>query len=159
MFCELDYIQPLVGQWVRFVWSSLYGPGHLRHVSDPLPYSEGQRSLQVIQQPFSSDCEGFPHEGLDVGPPSPVAASHFHAHHSGKYREESLSCVYMSLVCLAWTHTYSIYYTVWLSADCSVSALQFFRRGLGDFFIACLFTTEFSTPFISIGKILIQVNH
>lgn len=32
----------------------------------------------------------------------------------------------------------------------------FFRRGLGDFFIGCFFTTEFSTPFISIGKILIQ---
>ncbi|KAJ4935136.1 hypothetical protein JOQ06_016672 [Pogonophryne albipinna] len=33
----------------------------------------------------------------------------------------------------------------------------FFRRGLGDFFIGCLFTTEFSTPFVSVGKILIQL--
>lgn len=33
----------------------------------------------------------------------------------------------------------------------------FFRRGLGDFFIGCLFTTEFSTPFVSLGKILIQL--
>ncbi|XP_076591868.1 TLC domain-containing protein 3A-like [Chaetodon auriga] len=33
----------------------------------------------------------------------------------------------------------------------------FFRRGLGDFFVGCLFTTEFSTPFVSIGKILIQL--
>ncbi|XP_028319586.1 protein FAM57A-like isoform X1 [Gouania willdenowi] len=33
----------------------------------------------------------------------------------------------------------------------------FFRKGLGDFFIGCLFITEFSTPFISIGKILIQL--
>ncbi|XP_029302185.1 protein FAM57A-like [Cottoperca gobio] len=33
----------------------------------------------------------------------------------------------------------------------------FFRRGLGDFFIGCLFTTEFSTPFVSIGRILIQL--
>lgn len=33
----------------------------------------------------------------------------------------------------------------------------FFRRGLGDFFIGCLFTTELSTPFVSIGKILIQL--
>lgn len=33
----------------------------------------------------------------------------------------------------------------------------FFRRGLGDFFIGCMFTTEFSTPFISVGKILIQL--
>ncbi|CAG06360.1 unnamed protein product, partial [Tetraodon nigroviridis] len=33
----------------------------------------------------------------------------------------------------------------------------FFRRDLGDFFVGCLLTTEFSTPFISLGKILIQV--
>uniref|UniRef100_A0A3Q3ATL1 Protein FAM57A-like n=2 Tax=Kryptolebias marmoratus TaxID=37003 RepID=A0A3Q3ATL1_KRYMA len=33
----------------------------------------------------------------------------------------------------------------------------FFRRGLGDFFIGCLFTTELSTPFVSTGKILIQL--
>ncbi|XP_059187609.1 TLC domain-containing protein 3A-like [Centropristis striata] len=33
----------------------------------------------------------------------------------------------------------------------------FFRRGLGDFFIGCLFTAEFSTPFVSVGKILIQL--
>ncbi|KAI3354480.1 hypothetical protein L3Q82_018992 [Scortum barcoo] len=33
----------------------------------------------------------------------------------------------------------------------------FFRRGLGDFFIGCLYITEFSTPFVSIGKILIQL--
>ncbi|KAM9318394.1 TLC domain-containing protein 3A-like [Pholidichthys leucotaenia] len=33
----------------------------------------------------------------------------------------------------------------------------FFRRGLGDFFIGCIFITECSTPFVSIGKILIQL--
>ncbi|CAL8360329.1 unnamed protein product [Merluccius merluccius] len=33
----------------------------------------------------------------------------------------------------------------------------FFRRGLGDFFIACFWMTEFSTPFVSLGKILIQL--
>ncbi|XP_068174057.1 TLC domain-containing protein 3A-like [Antennarius striatus] len=33
----------------------------------------------------------------------------------------------------------------------------FFRRGLGDFFIGCLFTTEFSTPFVCLGKCLIQL--
>lgn len=33
----------------------------------------------------------------------------------------------------------------------------FFRRGLGDFFIGCMFTTEFSTPFLSMGQILIQL--
>uniref|UniRef100_G3NP13 TLC domain containing 3A n=1 Tax=Gasterosteus aculeatus TaxID=69293 RepID=G3NP13_GASAC len=33
----------------------------------------------------------------------------------------------------------------------------FFRRGLGDFFIGCFFIAEFSTPFVSMGKILIQL--
>ncbi|XP_077421836.1 TLC domain-containing protein 3A-like [Vanacampus margaritifer] len=33
----------------------------------------------------------------------------------------------------------------------------FFRRGLGDFFLGCFFITEFSTPFLCFGKILIQL--
>ncbi|XP_030632907.1 TLC domain-containing protein 3A [Chanos chanos] len=33
----------------------------------------------------------------------------------------------------------------------------FFRRGLGDFFIGCFFTTELSTPFLNLGKTLIQL--
>ncbi|CAB1431451.1 unnamed protein product [Pleuronectes platessa] len=33
----------------------------------------------------------------------------------------------------------------------------FFRGGLGDFFIGCLFIAEFSTPFVSLGRILIQL--
>ncbi|XP_072301567.1 ceramide synthase-like [Eucyclogobius newberryi] len=35
--------------------------------------------------------------------------------------------------------------------------LQFFRKEQGDFFIGCLFLTEVSTPFVSLGKILIQL--
>lgn len=38
-----------------------------------------------------------------------------------------------------------------------LSVPQFFRREQGDFFIGCLFLTELSTPFVSLGKILIQV--
>lgn len=38
-----------------------------------------------------------------------------------------------------------------------LSVPQFFRRDQGDFFIGCLFLTELSTPFVSLGKILIQV--
>lgn len=34
----------------------------------------------------------------------------------------------------------------------------FFRKDQGDFFIGCLFLTELSTPFVSLGKILIQLN-
>ncbi|XP_034033732.1 TLC domain-containing protein 3A [Thalassophryne amazonica] len=33
----------------------------------------------------------------------------------------------------------------------------FFRKAQGDFFIGCLFLTELSTPFVSLGKILIQL--
>ncbi|XP_076017473.1 ceramide synthase [Genypterus blacodes] len=33
----------------------------------------------------------------------------------------------------------------------------FFRDDQGDFFIGCLFLTEVSTPFVSLGKILIQL--
>lgn len=41
---------------------------------------------------------------------------------------------------------------------CSVClSPQFFRRDQGDFFVGCLFLTELSTPFVSLGKILIQV--
>lgn len=39
----------------------------------------------------------------------------------------------------------------------SVCVPQFFRKDQGDFFIGCLFLTELSTPFVSLGKILIQV--
>lgn len=98
MLIKLDllshYPQPLAGQWVCVVRSSLYGLRHLCHVPEPLPYSEGQRSRHFIQLPLSSDSEGFPHQGLDVGPPSPGAASHFHAHHTGK----KSVCLYMWLV-------------------------------------------------------------
>ncbi|XP_015684160.1 protein FAM57A-like, partial [Protobothrops mucrosquamatus] len=31
------------------------------------------------------------------------------------------------------------------------------RGELGDFFVGCIFTAELSTPFVSLGKILIQV--
>uniref|UniRef100_A0A8B9E0W8 TLC domain-containing protein n=1 Tax=Anser cygnoides TaxID=8845 RepID=A0A8B9E0W8_ANSCY len=32
-----------------------------------------------------------------------------------------------------------------------------FRGELGDFFVGCIFTAELSTPFVSLGKILMQV--
>ena len=35
--------------------------------------------------------------------------------------------------------------------------LQHFRGELGDFFVGCIFTAELSTPFVSLGKILMQV--
>ncbi|XP_077578351.1 TLC domain-containing protein 3A-like isoform X2 [Stigmatopora nigra] len=33
----------------------------------------------------------------------------------------------------------------------------FLRRGLGDFFLGCFFIAEFSTPFLCMGKVLIQM--
>uniref|UniRef100_A0A8D3C282 TLC domain-containing protein n=1 Tax=Scophthalmus maximus TaxID=52904 RepID=A0A8D3C282_SCOMX len=44
----------------------------------------------------------------------------------------------------------------WMLVVHHLALLLVFLRGLGDFFIGCLFTTEFSTPFVSLGKILIQ---
>lgn len=35
--------------------------------------------------------------------------------------------------------------------------LQHFRGELGDFFVGCIFTAELSTPFVSLGKILMQL--
>lgn len=35
---------------------------------------------------------------------------------------------------------------------------QHFRGELGDFFVGCIFTAELSTPFVSLGKILMQVH-
>ncbi|CAL8279007.1 unnamed protein product [Arctogadus glacialis] len=34
----------------------------------------------------------------------------------------------------------------------------YFRKDQGDFFVGCLFLTELSTPFVSMGKILIQLS-
>ncbi|NWW12422.1 FA57A protein, partial [Oreocharis arfaki] len=34
---------------------------------------------------------------------------------------------------------------------------QHFRGELGDFFVGCIFTAELSTPFVSLGKILMQL--
>nr|KAF6295612.1 hypothetical protein mMyoMyo1_004918 [Myotis myotis] len=38
-----------------------------------------------------------------------------------------------------------------------VPIAQRFRGELGDFFVGCIFTAELSTPFVSLGKILIQL--
>lgn len=35
--------------------------------------------------------------------------------------------------------------------------LQKLRGELGDFFVGCIFTAELSTPFVSLGRVLIQV--
>ncbi|KAM8975371.1 TLC domain-containing protein 3A [Pelodytes ibericus] len=34
----------------------------------------------------------------------------------------------------------------------------FLRRDIGDFFVGCLYIAEMSTPFVSFGKVLIQMN-
>lgn len=38
-----------------------------------------------------------------------------------------------------------------------VRVFQFYRRGLGDFFVGCLFITELSVAFVGISKIIVQV--
>ena len=59
-------------------------------------------------------------------------------------------CVYFC-VCMV---LFQVFVTVCRLPPC---AFQFFRRDQGDYFIGCLFLTELSTPFVSLGKILIQV--
>lgn len=39
----------------------------------------------------------------------------------------------------------------------SVLSSQVWRQGKGDFFLGCLLMAEVSTPFVCLGKILIQV--
>ncbi|XP_028938725.1 TLC domain-containing protein 3A isoform X1 [Ornithorhynchus anatinus] len=38
-----------------------------------------------------------------------------------------------------------------------VPIAQYLRGELGDFFVGCIFTAELSTPFVSLGKVLIQL--
>ncbi|NWW15688.1 FA57A protein, partial [Falcunculus frontatus] len=50
-------------------------------------------------------------------------------------------------------------WTCWVlarGAHCWLS-LQHFRGELGDFFVGCIFIAELSTPFVSLGKILMQL--
>ncbi|XP_039986196.1 TLC domain-containing protein 3A-like [Xiphias gladius] len=82
--------------------------------------------------------------------------SHFHTQkvkgHAGAHGGHSLQTV-RAFLCKDWMLV--LHHLALLLLFMPISL--FFRRGLGDFFIGCLFTTEFSTPFISIGKILIQL--
>lgn len=43
-----------------------------------------------------------------------------------------------------------------MSPGCFLSS-QVWRQGKGDFFLGCLLMAEVSTPFVCLGKILIQV--
>lgn len=82
--------------------------------------------------------------------------SHYHIQrvkgHAGSYSSHSLQTVKAFLI-KDWMLV--LHHAALLLIFMPISL--FFRRGLGDFFIGCLFTTEFSTPFVSIGKILIQL--
>lgn len=43
------------------------------------------------------------------------------------------------------------------TSQCLFFFLQKLRGELGDFFVGCIFTAELSTPFVSLGRVLIQV--
>ncbi|XP_054457808.1 TLC domain-containing protein 3A-like [Anoplopoma fimbria] len=82
--------------------------------------------------------------------------SHYHTQkvrgHSGLYSGHSLQAV-KAFLTKDWMLV--LHHLVLLLVFLPITL--FLRRGLGDFFIGCLFTTEFSTPFVSIGRILIQL--
>ncbi|KAM8853261.1 TLC domain-containing protein 3A-like isoform 2-T2 [Synchiropus picturatus] len=128
---------PLAGGHLRGLWSSLHGRRHLLHVSDPLLQPEGEGSHKSRGDSLPPDGQSFSHQGVDVGPPSPHSASRLHAHHSSERSDMS--------------------HTSRSTVLTPVSDPQLLRRGLGDFFVGCLFLTELSSPFIAIGRILIQL--
>lgn len=93
---------------------------------------------------------GAPYMGFDI---FAMYLSHFHTQKVKSlttYRH-SLQTV-RAFLCTDWMLV--LHHVALLSVFLPIAL--FFRRGLGDFFIGCFFMTEFSTPFISIGKILIQ---
>ena len=75
-------------------------------------------------------------------------------------------CLWLLQTCPYWlirtpsVQCLCIYLNAWfcLLILCFSLSLQFFRKDQGDFFVGCLFLTELSTPFVSMGKILIQVS-
>ncbi|XP_010640479.2 TLC domain-containing protein 3A isoform X2 [Fukomys damarensis] len=56
---------------------------------------------------------------------------------------------FLSQNCLMITHHMVILFVL-------VPVAQSFRGELGDFFVGCIFTAELSTPFVSLGRVLIQ---
>lgn len=175
-------MQPLVGQQLCPVWRSVHGLWPLRHVPEPLPHREGERWDLFSQRALAPANQGVPHQRLAPGPSSLGPSPRFYARHFGENTQIFLLFVQNKL--LTWGGSAGVFESfvklkmfLWL---CFPSAwvtehkvdvwkpnkhywwpfglLQFFRRGLGDFFVGCFLTTEFSTPFVSIGKILIQVN-
>ncbi|XP_051253565.1 TLC domain-containing protein 3A-like [Dicentrarchus labrax] len=96
---------------------------------------------------------GAPYMAYDI---YAMYLSHFHTQRvrgdSGSYSSHSLQTVKAFLVK---DRMLVLHHLVLLLIFMPIAL--FFRRGLGDFFIGSMFTTEFSTPFVSIGKILIQL--
>ncbi|RVE64667.1 hypothetical protein OJAV_G00128280 [Oryzias javanicus] len=96
---------------------------------------------------------GAPYMAFDI---YAMYASHFHAARlrdgSGSPRGHSLQTV-RAFLTRDWLLV--LHHVALLLVFMPITL--FFRRGLGDFFVGCFLTTEFSTPFISIGKILIQL--
>eukprot|EP00066_Takifugu_rubripes_P005002 XP_003968771.1 PREDICTED: protein FAM57A-like [Takifugu rubripes] len=96
---------------------------------------------------------GAPYMAFDI---FAMYVSHYHIHkvkgHPSTYRNHSLDTLkgFLMKEWMLVVHHLSLLIVF-------LPITLFFRRGLGDFFIGCLFTTEFSTPFISLGKILIQL--
>ncbi|KAJ0021812.1 hypothetical protein NQD34_009302 [Periophthalmus magnuspinnatus] len=93
---------------------------------------------------------GVPYMTFDI---CAMYLSHFHIEKSrGQSRGHSLQTV-RAFLHKDWLLV--LHHATLLSVFLPITL--FFRRGLGDFFIGCFFTTECSSPFVSIGQILIQL--
>ncbi|CAL1570828.1 unnamed protein product [Knipowitschia caucasica] len=88
---------------------------------------------------------GAPYMAFDI---YSMYLSHFHSQNSSRHSLQTLKAFLHKDWMLVLHHVTLL--TVFMPVA------LFLRRGLGDFFIGCFFTTEFSSPFIAIGKILIQ---
>ncbi|XP_071377042.1 TLC domain-containing protein 3A-like [Centroberyx affinis] len=96
---------------------------------------------------------GAPYMAYDI---YAMYLNHYHTQrvkgHGGAYADHSLRTVKAFLL-KDWM--FVLHHLVLLVVFMPITLLL--RRGLGDFFIGCMFITECSTPFVSLGKILIQL--
>lgn len=137
--------QALAGSRVHLGAGALHDLRHLCHVPVPLAQEPGEGDPG--EEALAGQRVELPPAGAADGDPPPLHPHRAHPHHPGE------GCCRSPWTCwlLAPGHL-----SAGPRAQCCLS-LQHFRGELGDFFVGCIFTAELSTPFVSLGKILMQV--
>ncbi|XP_019716898.1 protein FAM57B-like [Hippocampus comes] len=95
---------------------------------------------------------GYPYSAIDL------YATYMSHYHTQKLRGNSMYDKHSLITLKAFLSHY------WLTVLHHLGVLgillpvgMFYRRGLGDFFVGCLFITELSVAFVAISKIIVQV--